>query len=406
MTRNPHAGGGDDKTTYYYAYDDEPGDDKLPTRCTGNKQCSVNENFEGWQAASSVMTCLDQAVPMRASDDPFEPDLWQSRPALCLGTYDWKELDEFEECARELAATESTLEQKDTKAKECMKLLAAAVPDESEGKESEDELVKRLATLVYYEGDSGFCDCATDELSIPHCADFDDFRSVVREAHEACDALDQVDCAYLGAYADACRTAVVAQFGVLDFSREEQCAYVDRQGCGGLPIPSVRRWDCLLETNYELTDSQRSLVTDVISKCGGGSDDVTPKSGGREPSTTDDQPVVKPSSRGEDDDDSGTSSSAATALIVVACLASAAVGLALLYVFWTKRRGGFQNLRTAFAPLPGTPSAFDSPFGGNAWSQPETPGVANAPPSFEDHVTNNPLRGGYEAPGLGDAEGV
>ena len=162
----------------------------------------------------------------------------------------------------------------------------------------------------------------------------------------------------------------------------------------------------MLETNYELTDSQRSLVTDVISKCGGGSDDVTPKSGGREPSTTDDQPVVKPSSRGKDDDDDQKTSSAATALIVVACLASAAVGLALLYVFWTKRRGGFQNLRTAFAPLPGTPSAFDSPFGGAAWSQPETPGVASAPPSFEDHVTNNPMRGGYEAPGLGDAEGV
>ena len=51
VTRNPHAGGGDDETTYYYAYD-ELGDDKLPTRCTGNKQCSVNENFEGWQAAS------------------------------------------------------------------------------------------------------------------------------------------------------------------------------------------------------------------------------------------------------------------------------------------------------------------------------------------------------------------
>ena len=58
------------ETTY-----DELGDDKLPTRCTGNKKCSVNENFEGWQAASSVMTCLDQAVPMRAADDPFEPGL-------------------------------------------------------------------------------------------------------------------------------------------------------------------------------------------------------------------------------------------------------------------------------------------------------------------------------------------
>ena len=59
----------------------------------------------------------------------------------------------------------------------------------------------------------------------------------------------------------------------------------------------------------------------------------------------------------------------------------------------------------AFAPLPGTPSAFDSPFGGTAWSQPETPGVSNAPPSFEDHVAN-PMRGGYEAPGIEDPEGV
>ena len=108
---------------------------------------------------------------------------------------------------------------------------------------------------------------------------------------------------------------------------------------------------------------------------------------------------MAPSSHGKDDDDDTGTSSAATALIVVACLASAAVGLALLYVFWTKSRGGFQNLRTAFAPLPGTPSAFDSPFGGNAWSQPETPGVSAAPPSFEDHAAN-PMRGGYEAPGI------
>ena len=89
---------------------------------------------------------------------------------------------------------------------------------------------------------------------------------------------------------------------------------------------------------------------------------------------------------------------------MVACLASAAVGLALLYVFWTKRRGGFQNLRTALAAA-GTPPAFDNFFGGNAWSQPETPGVSNAPPSFEDHVAN-PMRGGYEAPGIEDPEGA
>ena len=212
------------EATYYYAYD-ELGDDKLPTRCTGNKKCSVNENFEGWQAASSVMTCLDQAVPMRAADDPFEPDLWQSRPRFMSGYLRLEGIGPIRGVRPGACCDNSTIQQKDTKAKECMTILAAAVPDESEGKESEDELVKRLATLVYYDGDAGFCDCATDELSIPHCADFDDFRSVVREAHEACDALDQIDCAYLGAYADACRTAVVvAQFGVLDFSRERSSA--------------------------------------------------------------------------------------------------------------------------------------------------------------------------------------
>lgn len=392
-----------DDGAYYYGKDDAT-DDKLPARCVGDETCTVNENLQGWKAASSVMDCLDNQVPMRAADDPFEPDLWEKRPALCLGTYDWQELDAFEQCAQELNDAPGTLQQQDDKAKECMRILAAAVPDESEPIESSDELVKRLATMVYYDGDAGFCDCATDELAIPHCADFDDFRSVVREAHEACDALDQIDCAYLGAYADACRTAVVDQFGVLDFSREEQCAYVDRQGCGGLPIPSVRRWDCLLESNYELSESQKSLVMAVISECGGGTDDATtPQSGGREPST-DDQPAA-PSSKGHDDDPDAGRSSAGVALIVVACLASAAVGLALLYVFYQKRQGGGGALRTAFAPLPGTPSAFDSPFGG-AWdsSVPETPGTG-APPSFEEHV-ENPMRGGYEAPGLGDPEGV
>jgi len=162
---------------------------------------------------------------------------------------------------------------KEEKAKTCMALLVSAAPDASEDLESDDELVKRLATMVYYAGDTGFCDCATDEKAIPHCADFDDFRAVVREAHEACDALDRVDCAYLGAYADACRAALVNEFGSLDLTRKDQCAYVDEVGCGGLPIPAVRRWDCLLDDNYELTSSQRDLVNAVIDDCAEATDD-------------------------------------------------------------------------------------------------------------------------------------
>ena len=112
--------------------------------------------------------------------------------------------------------------------------------------------------------------------------------------------------------------------------------------------------------------------------------------------------LVKPSSHGKDDDDSGTSSSAATALIVVACLASAAVGLALLYVFWTKRPGRLPEPADGLSRrCPGRRRRSTARSAATAWSQPETPGVSNAPPSFEDHVAN-PMRGGYEAPGIED----
>ena len=156
-----------------------------------------------------------------------------------------------------------------------------------------------------------------------------------------------------------------------------------------------------------LTDSTSS-PTDVISKCGGsGSDDVAPSLEGREPSTTDDVQPVAPSSHGKDDDDERTAaSSAAAALSSSPCLS---VGgrrprsIITMLGPLDKRRGSFQNLRTAFAPLPG--SAWRSTVRSAArWSQPETPGVSNAPPSFEDHVAN-PMRGGYERPGIEGSRG-
>mmetsp|Transcript_10562 Transcript_10562/g.32528 ORF Transcript_10562/g.32528 Transcript_10562/m.32528 type:complete len:1099 (+) Transcript_10562:371-3667(+) len=369
----------------YYAYDEEAAygeEGKPPPRCAGGTECTVKENFMGWDAATKMSDCLGKTVLPSRQDNPFDPQLWEERPELCLGTYDFGELDAFEECANQLTYSRMTLEGKEQLAKKCMALLVSAAPDGSEDLQSDDELVKRLATMVYYAGDAGFCDCATDELSIPHCADFDDFRAVVREAHEACDALDLVDCAYLGAYADACRTALVNEFGSLDLSDTEQCRYVDERGCGGLPIPAVRRWDCLLEDNYELTDSQRQLILDVVNECGEATDD------GRAPA-----PAPAPAYATDDGGSSGShhhhrgsadegASAGMVVLVVLVCLASAVAGAALLYCFYFKpqRRFDDSDLGAQFTPVPNSgfgeyeAPAGTSPFGdGTARSETRNP---------------------------------
>ena len=186
--------------TYYYAYD-ELGDDKLPTRCTGNKQCSVNENFEGWQAASSVMTCLDQAVPMRGGRRPSSRTCGKV-VLRCV----WVPTT-GSSWTNSRSAPRASCGGKPSSTK---RYEGQGVHDHPGGgrarrgraKKAEDELVNGLATLVYYDGDAGFCDCATDGLISSTALTLTISGRLVREAHEACDALDQIDCAYLGAYAD------------------------------------------------------------------------------------------------------------------------------------------------------------------------------------------------------------
>ena len=82
------------------------------------------------------------------------------------------------------------------------------------------------------------------------------------------DALDAVDCAYLGAYAAECETGLVNKFGVLDLASPDQCAYVDDDGCGGMAIPAVRKWDCLFDDNYELWQAGKGVdQIDAVESC-------------------------------------------------------------------------------------------------------------------------------------------
>ena len=55
--------------------------------------------------------------------------------------------------------------------------------------------------------------------------------------------LDAIDCVPGNIRWD-CLGNLVDEFGTMDFSDPDQCTYVD-EGCGGLPEPYFRHWDCL-----------------------------------------------------------------------------------------------------------------------------------------------------------------
>ena len=65
-------------------------------------------------------------------------------------------------------------------------------------------------------------------------------------------------------YSEQCYSKVVYQFGGMDLTQEDQCAYIDA-GCGGLVKPSLYSWDCLDTTS--MTPIQASFVTSYLENC-------------------------------------------------------------------------------------------------------------------------------------------
>jgi len=279
-----YGGGGD--------YDDDGG----TRRCTGGEPCDFTQLVSGWYAAGSMQVCLGHRIAAQdGAYSPFDQKLWENKPALCLGTYDFLELDAFEECASQLEASSAPVwsDQRGRMAQKCMKMLLSAAPDRSEGDESQDELVMRIATMVYYYGNDGFCDCTRQGDGAPACSDFLDLGAVVRESLEACHALDQVDCAYFGQYLKTCQQTLPQKFGRIDLQDARQCDYVEEEGCGGLAVPAVRRWDCLFDSNQEMAQEQKDFIAQVYENCVRADEDdhETP-----EPQDDDDAPL-KPSKR-------------------------------------------------------------------------------------------------------------
>lgn len=113
------------------------------------------------------------------------------------------------------------------------------------------EAIQALAKSLYQDGE-GFCDCAKEASDkCPLCESFVNFKTLLYESMDACQALDEIDCDAWNEFYKPCKTNLEGNFKSVDFSKDEQCKYV-RDSCGGAgPFPAFRRLDCDKELSSE-----------------------------------------------------------------------------------------------------------------------------------------------------------
>jgi hypothetical protein len=159
-----------------------------------------------------------------------------------------------------------------------------------EDSEAPKDAVMALAKSLYQQPES-FCNCtlsASDKC--PFCQSFVNFKTLLYESLDACQALDEIDCDAWSEFSTPCKANLEAQYTTIDFSKAEQCDYV-RNGCGGAgPFPAFRRLDC----DAEVSAAAWSFYTTFADKCVKGSSSK-PQPPGPRPAPV---PVPAPSSPG------------------------------------------------------------------------------------------------------------
>ena len=330
-------------------FDDED-DEAVPKvrRCTTAEKLAGAVVVDTWST-----TCTDPQIK--------EKD-WEDKD---LTGYDWQELDDFEECAFNDKA--------DGWPDSCMALQVDA-------ENSDDALVSGIATNL--EQGSYFCSCVDGTVAItPNCRDYQDFLELLRESGEACDALDAVDCAYLEVFVSNCLTNLVNEFGVMDLSNPDQCVYVD-DGCGGLPQPIFRNWDCLdpdqltpAEATFLASYQQYCLEDDGDDKSddgsGGGNDDMSDSNSTSVDDMTD---ISNDDSSSEKSSDSGSAAGAAVGIVFAILAVVGCVAGAMFYL--KKRRANSEGYH-----LPDLGMATFSPMTTDARTQQPGAAIATATPT-------------------------
>eukprot|EP00591_Stephanopyxis_turris_P002083 CAMPEP_0195523864 /NCGR_PEP_ID=MMETSP0794_2-20130614/23321_1 /TAXON_ID=515487 /ORGANISM="Stephanopyxis turris, Strain CCMP 815" /LENGTH=694 /DNA_ID=CAMNT_0040653953 /DNA_START=228 /DNA_END=2312 /DNA_ORIENTATION=- len=144
-------------------------------------------------------------------------------------------LDTFESCAHEYAT-----DSEGKSALHCMKVLHEIVTGASE----DPEYVKTLATDLY-EDAQAICDCSVRaNTDSPACASFQRFKTLLHETLDACNALDEIDCAAWDEFVLPCKQNMMNEFGRVAFADKAECDFIEDNCLDVGPFPSFRRLDC------------------------------------------------------------------------------------------------------------------------------------------------------------------
>lgn len=186
------------------------------------------------------------------------------------------ELDNFEVCAHEFNEKSGTSAMT---AMDCMRILDKIVNEPD--KERSD--IYDLALGLYTRAED-FCDCTLQASQVaPSCDSFIHFKTLLHETLDACQALDEIDCAAWSQFYRPCKETFFNKFKKLDFNKnKDQCTFV-KDGCGGAgSFPAFRKLDCGSEISKSAWDFyisyQRGCLDDEKKTQGDSSSSSTPHS--------------------------------------------------------------------------------------------------------------------------------
>jgi len=267
-------------------------------------QCTPAQKLDGSAALMEFMSCMHgrkEAIMVQDFDEN-----------------NFGDLDTFEACAHAFADQDN---HGGHTALSCVQILVNTINEEVRPGEP-TEAISQLASLLYNEGQT-FCDCAkkaSDEC--PLCPSFYNFKTLLYESLDACEALDEIDCDAWDEFQSPCKTNLINRFGSVNLSVQEQCDFMVAN-CGGAgPFPSFRRLDC----RDELSADSWDFYNQYARSCAGAdpspvapapdstpapvsapvappvpapTPDVTPKSPTNQPPPTNKKPYVPPEDRGK-----------------------------------------------------------------------------------------------------------
>lgn len=90
------------------------------------------------------------------------------------------------------------------------------------------DAIKAIANDLLHNGHD-FCDCAAEATKLcPACSDFMQFKILLYESVDACNALDKIDCGAWQEYAGLCTNNIKTRYkGKVNFRSKKQCEFIN-----------------------------------------------------------------------------------------------------------------------------------------------------------------------------------